>query len=445
MITINDKPSINAEQARYILERETSRLGVCIDLDRTLAYQADLIEAMKPILKPFREIAGISSLMPTERTAIMNVLKKRLNVPSYKFMAKEKEAFTMSTVSSLLDDPTISEDVKEFLKMYRILKACSYNISYLDQYIDLPLLNEESFEGNRMVLARPEWTILNTKRLSAKKPSIQNLAKHFSDIITHPKGYIMTRADSGQIEPRITYSHYIPDPLLKQLIIAYNDAYWGMVHFALMSEEEERIARSNLSKVSKKELPSSLRSDLKLILLVGNYGGDITNRGFDPMLVSGFRDKIQRHPLRLEWEAQVNREVDEGAETFYTAFGTPITPEETVKYKRGSMAWVGHVKRCGINNPIQGTASDLMCESVYQAYRILQEKSSGNSYIGYYKHDEGLFYLSEKDYHLKDDLTGCLAYQVRDWIPIYSDVLEGVKPAIPIKNLEDLTADIIED
>jgi hypothetical protein len=440
MIHIKDKIDITAEQARFLLEKETSRFGVCIDLDKVLDYQADLIERFKPMLKPFRELGGSTTLLPTERNDIIRILLSRFNLPQHKLLAKNKVSLTTAIVKELLKDPTIDEVTKEFLKIYRQLKVCGYNISYLDQYADLPLLGQESFEGHRMVLAQPEWSVLSTSRISAKKPSLQNIAKHFADIITVPKGYIMVFADSGQIEPRVTYSHYIKDPLLKHLIVLYNDAYWGMVHFVLMEDDEESIARSNISAVEKKELPKALRDELKLLLLVGNYGGDL-ERGFDPMLTIGFRNKLQNHPMRKLWEEEVTEAVRNGTDTFYAAFGTPITPEETAKYTKGSPAWIGHLVRCGINNPIQGTASELMCQSVYEAERIIREKAKGYTTIGYYKHDEGFFNVAEEDAELVDELAGCLAYQVEGWIPIYSDKHVGQKVAKPIKDLEDLDVD----
>lgn len=436
MLQIKDKISVSAEQARYILERETSRFGICIDLDRCLEYQSDLIEIYKPMQKPWREMAGSQILTPNDRKDLIDILIKRFGVSPHKLMSHNKLSIKSDIVKQLVKDPTLGEDALEFLKLYQQLKTCSYNISYLDQYIDLPILDQESFEGSRMVLAKPEWNILSTSRISAKKPSIQNIAGHYADIITAPKGYTMLFSDSGQIEPRITYSHFVPDALLSHLIMLYSDAYWGMVHFVLMEEDEERLARQNLSIVQKKELPAALRTELKLLLLVGNYGGDLSK--FDPVLANGFRNKLQNHPLRKQWEAQVEEDVRSGTETFYSAFGTPITPEETMKYAKNSPGWYKHLVRCGINNPIQTTASDLMCESVFQAEKLIRERAKGYTAIGYYKHDEGFFYVHEDDENLIDDLVGCLSYQVEGWIPIESDKHIGKKKAKPIKNLEDL-------
>ena len=83
--------------------------------------------------------------------------------------------------------------------------------------------------------------------------------------------------------------------------------------------------------------------------------------------------------------------------------------------------------RCGINNPIQATASDLMICSVAKAKSILDTVE--RSHIAFYKHDEGAFYIHESEADIINDLKDVTAYNVtengRPWIPIHSELEEG--------------------
>ena len=116
--------------------------------------------------------------------------------------------------------------------------------------------------------------------------------------------------------------------------------------------------------------------------------------------------------------------INRGVEKFYTAFGSEIVPESTAKYKRGTSGWREHVFRCGLNNPIQGTASDLMLFSIDKVKK-LQAKYSGIN-VAFYKHDEGAIYIEEDTYDkVKDELEDLTAYNVKDWIPITCEVEDG--------------------
>ncbi len=67
------------------------------------------------------------------------------------------------------------------------------------------------------------------------------------DIITEPKGYTLIRCDSGQIEPRINFSYFVRDELIMNLITHYNDAYFGLMHYATAREEDIRRWRDDWS------------------------------------------------------------------------------------------------------------------------------------------------------------------------------------------------------
>ncbi len=462
MLQIKDRPLTTAQQAKSILDRHTEKNGMPVDLDRCLDYVSYFKETNRIKEAKWRRMAGIDQLSYTKKNDVRNVMINRFGVDAKILSYKGKAGIGKEVIAKVLHSEYVSQDAKDFLSLYKEISNAGYLMSYLFQYMNGPLLDMESFEGNRMVLAKPKWSILATRRIAATEPSLQNLTKVIGDILTAPKGTILLRADSGQIEPRVTYSEYIKDPLLKALIIAYNDAYFGMLHFITMTLEEELIIRfredyfydgfsavwegcritkecgcpiaikDSLELPLKGEVTEDMvegRKKIKLYLLAGNYGGNLRSKFPGDKLAEAFMSKIQNHPLRLRLQAEIDRNVERGQEVFYTAFGNEIRPEDAdnKKYNRREdpEGWLNHMKRCGFNNPIQGSASDLMCDSVYYADSIITRQATGITFISYYKHDEGCFIVDEKDSHLIEQLKEVTAYQVRDWIPIYADAEIG--------------------
>lgn len=434
MLQIIDNTTVTAAQARWILEKHTARGGVFIDVDRCCDYQAYFIRLNIPDVKRWKTMAGDSELFYTEKTKFRDCLINRFGVNSELLKSRGKESVDKFVIASVLESGMISEDAKEFIELYKIISDRGQKISSLEQYITkCPLWSTESYEGHRMTIARSEWVVLATSRLGAREPSVQNLNKLFADIVTYPRGWLMIRADSGQIEPRITYSWFIPDPVLKQLIILYDDAYYAQYHYITMTKEEMDRAYANPFAIEKKPLIVENRQQIKRLGLAGNYGGQLANE--DQKLAIPYKQRIVNHPGRLVWEKKVRDAVENnGQEVFYGAFGAPVRPEDNQKYQRGTPGWNEHLIRCGINNPVQTTASELACQGIYEADKILTERGHEGSWIGYFKHDEGLYYLEPRDYKLASDLCECVSYQVekdgQKWIPIKSDVFEGKKKGI---------------
>ncbi len=420
MIHLTGKPSINAAQACSILQSYTDRMGIFIDLDRVCEYRAYFKNKMRNPTREFQLMAGSSGISPNSRAEVIDVLTRRFNVPRAKLInpMSRKLALDKEVITSLLEDPTISEDTHQFLLLRKELGDYGKRISALNQFVDLPLCKVESYDNRRMVIAQPRWRVLSTGRIAAQDPGIQALYRDFGDIYTYPKGYILFFSDSGQIEPRITYSYFIKNQRIYDLIMLYNDAYYGLLHYVLYNDHEDKLEITDKLKDQRKQL--------KTLSLATNYGSALKSNKFDQELATQFITKVQQDPARRRWVSDIEEAVSRGADTFYTAFGTAITPDENARYRKDSPGWEGHIQRCGINNPVQGTAGDLMCQSVYEADKILRTRAKGFSAIMMYKHDEGGFYLQECDIGLKEELSECLSYQVPGWIPIYCEV-EGRK------------------
>lgn len=431
MLDIKTTDRVTSEMSCSILNRHSKNtIGVIIDLERCLEYQSMHTKAIRPMLLEWRRMAANSSIEPTKRKQVRDILVSRFHVPELKIMTTRAE-----DIEALLKDESISEDARHFIELFKKLAKSYQRISALKQFIDANVLDALSFEGKRINSVHPTWNILATGRLSASQPALQNISKDMLDIITYLPNQKLYSADSGQIEPKITYSYYIKDELIKYLIMLYDDAYFGLTHYVLLSETEEAKARANMSAIVKMPITDDLkdkRQRIKKLALSANYGGEEFARGEE--LGAVFIKKIKNHPLRLRNQEKVHEDIKNGVDTFYTAFGSMIKPEENTKYKRGTLAWNDHLERCGINNPIQGTAADLMNLSVYNANKIIQEKAkSPLTYICGYIHDAGLFYVAEQDEAIADELMECLSYQVTDedgtkWIPINCDKIIGKRP-----------------
>ena len=420
---------------RDLLQQQTDSFGTFFSLDRILYHEARYSRVVNLNYKEFWALAGTTDLRITERARVLQLLRGRFGVPDYKLLDKDNKLSTKADViKNLLEDVTLPDFTHRFLEVFQTISAASYMVSYLGQYKELPLSQAVDYDNCRMVIAHPSWEVLSTSRLSAKQPSIQNVNRDVCDIYTAPKGWQMIFSDSGQIEPRITYSAYIADPLIKHLITLYDDAYFGLLHYILLTEQEEAISRNNLDLVQKREITQEMkdkRQRLKVLGLAGNYGS--ANLGaIDAELGPSYEKKIVNHPARREWVRQVTQEVEAGADHFYGYFGTPVYPESAKRQIEDYGYWRGHMVRCGINNPIQTTAAELMFFSVYNALKLLGPRD----HVGYYKHDEGLFYIpDDRVDEMAPKLQGCLSYEVEGWIPIGSDLHIGRKESPYVRNL----------
>lgn len=439
-IRVEDGLPISVEQARNILQHETDTFGLFLDLDRIIEYKLlYLMERKKhydEYLKFVKE--GIS---PTQTSKLREWFMYTFNVPERLMLNKANKIAFDKEVRKNLMDANISEDAKHFIVVYNSWTYTNYRLNYLKQYETLPISYCTSDKGHRMVVANPTWNILSTSRIAAEKPSIQNIARDMKDLICCPSGWKLIRCDSGQIEPRITYSHYIKDKVIADLINLYDDAYYGLLHYCMLpedvylnidqyvvigSKEAEYVDDSHV--IKPQEITDEMkagRKELKVLALAANYGSALAGR--DPVLAKRYTDRIVNNRERKIWEDEVSRKVKSGVDIFYSAFGSKIEPEETDKYRRGTSSWIPHLVRCGINNPIQTTASDLMICSVAKAKSILD--SVEKSHIAFYKHDEGAFYIHESEASIINDLKDVTAYNVTEngaaWIPIHSDLEEG--------------------
>lgn len=422
---------ITVKEARDFLQKETSNFGVFFDVDRCYELVAIMQLENRDIIRKARRLSNNPMLdLKDKKSVISTLIRMGVNPTEFQERKTRKEVLNNDVRQEILTSPIYSDDVKELLKYQSTFASNKRNIGNIQNYALLPNSKALSKNKHRMSLGRPTWSILNTSRIAASDPGIQGIPRTMGDIICEPEGYTLIRCDSGQIEPRINFSTYIRDDLIVDLISFYDDAYYGILHYVTMSATEEEACRndfvSNFRPIEITDEIKDTRQNIKRLTNAGSYGS--TNLGdINPQLARLYEAKIVKHPARVALERQITQDVNRGIDTFYGQFGTPVVPDETEKYKRNQDGWKEHVIRCGINNPVQTTASELMLFSINEARKILSRAK--NSHICYYKHDEACFYVSDEDMAsgIGDELADVTAYNVKGWIPIHSDTVYGVK------------------
>lgn len=181
--------------------------------------------------------------------------------------------------------------------------------------------------------------------------------------------------------------------------------------------------------LKKMEITDEMKAGRKTIKTYSNavmYGSKSNPTG-DP-IKAAMIERVGNHPLRLKLVQNYQQQIAMGQTVFKTAFGTEIETANSQKFGAAG-ARASSVEeerlRLAINNPIQGTAADLMRVSIYEANRILMNKAK-KSYIIHYVHDAGVFAIHEDEYDaIAKDLGDIVAYDVDGWLPIHAEPEEG--------------------
>lgn len=423
------KLPITPHEACSYLQKCTDEFGVFFDMERCFELCGILFRQNVQLIKDLRHLADTVSLDVSNKEEVVRALRS-MGVNGSEFYQTGKLALNANVYTSILNNNNYDDRIKKFVSTYANYTSNNRNIGYFTGLGNLPQSVALAKNGHRMTVGHPKWTVLSTSRLAASKPGVQGVPRSTPEIITEPAGYTLIRADSGQIEPRINFSYFIRDELLINLITHYADAYFGIWRFCTMSDEEELKCREdferNFKHVEVDQKVKDERQDIKTLSLAGSYGSANLDR-INPVLAAAYDKKIVHHPKRIALENKIKEDVSRGITTFYGAFGTPVTPDDTERYTKGDSGWTNHLIRCGINNPVQTTASELMLHSLNRAREIL--KHAKDSHICFYKHDEACFYVSDADVAdgLLDELGDITAYHVKGWIPIEAEPEIGVK------------------
>lgn len=432
MLHINRKevavPSV--QQALDVLSFHNSRVGIPLDLDRLLEYYAYYTLRADKLRKEVRTNIGLKSSEPLTP----KVFKEWLAASGVKTGLQLTDKGTVSLAEESLQAAVLtglySDEVCSIIKIYMEAATSAKKVDSFMNILESGVISAaKTFDKHRMLMVKPVWSAQNTGRLGCSGPALMNIAHDVKDIQTVPEGYVFREIDSGQIEPRIIQSILIRDPQLKKCTMMYNDAYYGYVHYCTYLSNEERA--SGTLDIRPVELSDEVVAKRKNFKTMGNavMYGSTENKQHDADK-DAFIRYIGNHPNRIALQQEIENKIDRGIRVFYTAFGTPIDitkgPSEAKYTDKKSNAYRAHLIRCAINNPIQGTAADLMRVSVLKAHKLLQEYAP-HSMILKYTHDSGTFMVREDEIDkIDEELCGITSYQVDDWIPIYGDCIKEI-------------------
>ena len=412
------------EESLATLRLHNSMMPQFVDFDKVMMLINYFQVKIKDISGPLFDRIG----KPVRTSAADNMkayLIKNDNTEEFEF-TKEGLSLSDRSITGAIESGTLKEDTVYLLKVYQKYSGYTRVRGTLVALLQNPISNVPSCDGHRMLIIRPTWWPQNTGRVAMRDPAVQNFNRNIQEIVTVPEGYVKIHTDSGQIEPRITYSYYIPDKQIQTLINMYNDAYYGLLHYCTMSSSDIASGRMEFTPI---EITDELKTGRKAIKTYGNsvmYGSKSNPTG-DP-IKAAMIERIGGHVARTSLINSLNTDISMGKTVFTTAFGTKIDTANSVKLSEGGKR-AGSMEeerlRLAINNPIQGTAADLMRISIYEANKLLMNKAK-KSYIVHYVHDAGVFAVHQDDYEaVHKELGDIVAYQVEGWLPIYAEPEEG--------------------
>ena len=421
MIYINSNTYIpNVSETLGILKTHNNMMPQFLDLDKIHQYISYLTVEVSKIEGPLFEILKYDKIRETTIADHMKNYIVSRNCASLFKKTSRGISLSKPSVEQAISSG-LPEEVKLVVSTYQKYTGYLKTRTTLLSLLQNPVSNAYSFDNHRMLIVKPGWRAQNTWRVAMFDPALQNLPRLIQDLQTVPKGWVLLHTDSGQIEPRIIYSNFIPDPQIKALILLYDDAYFGVLHYVTMSEED---IISNRMEFTPFEITEELKNKRKKIKTYNNavmYGSK-SNTENDPIKDALIR-RIGQHPLRLRWVDDVTQKINHGERVFKTAFGTGINISNSDKLNdiEDAESEQYELVKLAINNPIQGTAADLMRVSVSTANALLMSKSK-KSYIINYVHDAGSFAIHEDEYDiLANELSTIVEYKVDGWLPIKAE------------------------
>lgn len=422
-------PSVSEVQG--ILTSHTNRLGIPMDYDRILEYYGYYkIHGYGIRGQLCKYIGANTSALNYDNETFKTFLQKAGVNTGFLLTKGGQISMSRESLESVIATGLYSKEIETLISMHieadADFKKVSMFTKLIDDYTPVPY---ETWDNHRMIIVKPLWVPQNTGRLGAQNPAVMNFSREVGDIFTVPKGWIYLANDSGQIEPRISQSTIIKDEVLKRCTMAYNDAYYGYIHYCNYLTDAQRFDQNTM--IQAMQLTEELKAKRQKFKTFGNATlyGSTENRLNDPDKAR-FIKYIGGHPNRVKLQSQLEDRIERGQRVFHSAFGTPIDitkgPSDANYEDKTSSAYFSHLVKCAINNPMQATAADLMRYSVAKANNLLNRKAP-NSVILQYVHDAGKFAIHENDYDaVIDELREITSYQVEDWVPIYCDPEEGV-------------------
>lgn len=414
-------PSVDAVIG--ILEGYNQLMPIYVDFDKLCQYigwyQLELDKMAGPLFELLKGVRYRDKL----NVLLLSWLRQRgEDMSVFSRTTTGEISLEAKSIEKARQSGKLTGDAIGVINTYQVFMNYTKTRRTLAGLLQFPVVDYYSYDNHRMIAIVPKWSRQNTGRLGMSDPAIQNFPRGVQDLFTVPKGWIYVHTDSGQVEPRITYSAFLPDKQIQSLINGYNDSYYALVHYCTMDKSFIRDMTTNFELWD----TEGLKDSRQRIKTYGNsvmYGSK-SNVEHDP-IKDAMIERIGNHPMRLDLINRIQKQLNRGDFVFKTWFGTPInilnSPKLAGISDMDGEYYQQELVKLAINNPIQGTAADLMRISIGKAYNLLSKKAP-NSVILDYVHDAGCFAIHEDDWDkVGDEICDIVAYNVEGWVPIYAE------------------------
>lgn len=431
---VSDFIAPTTEDTCQLLSAINSNNGVYLDYDLVLEFMYYYYASAERVRRSIARYMNIS--FESLSAARIKGLIVSKNLARYFPKTDSGEvSLDAKKVASVLEMPIIDKEVKWIVSEW--IKAAGYEsaVNQFSKVLEFGRLDERlTCTGHRMLRLEPLWVPQNTGRFAMQNPAIHNFAGIVKDVTTVPEGYVMQAVDSGQIDPRLTFSFKMPDKQIQRLIVLYDDAYYGILHYVLMPEEDIKSGRLDFEKMEITDELKEKRKKLKTHINAVIYNSH--EDGGDQIKASLIK-RIGNHPMHVKWVNEVTDSLMSGNYLFNTAFGFAVDvrlgSNNSGKYSKASEeSKFNHYMRSAINAPIQGTAADLHRLAIDDVKKFLLMRAS-RSFIMMSVHDAIYVAVHEDDFDAeKDFLSKCTAYYIDGWVPIECDSEIGVHEENPV-------------
>lgn len=426
-----------AEDTCQLLSAINSNNGVYLDYDMVLEFMFYYYRAVDKNKRELCRYLRIPDMKMLNADKIKNVILSKGYAKYFPRTATNDISLAAKELDSVFSSQIIDEETKWIVKTWSDASGYASTVSQFDKVLQVgQICDEETYNGHRMLRLEPLWIAQNTGRFAMQQPAIHNFADIVKDCVTVPKGYVLVGVDSGQIDPRLTFSVKMPDKQIQELIVLYNDAYFGILHYVLMPEEDIRSGKTSFEKMEITDDLQQKRKKLKTYINAVIYNSQ-DDEG-DPIKASLIK-RIGKHPMHVKWVNELNNQLMTGNYVVYTAFGTPVdvrkgtNTSSSGKYSNASEeSKFNHYLRSAINAPIQGTAADLHRLAIEDEKKFLLYRAS-RSFIMMSIHDAIYTAVHEDDYDAEIEfLSHCPEYRIDGWVPILCEAEVGQHQANPV-------------
>lgn len=388
MLVITNDMVPNYELAKETV-KDCMKRGIKVDVQRTRELIQDRSEDLQEYLDEIQGIHGLDN--PNSNPQVQKAFLRELDPDDLKYCKNSKSKGKLSFNSQVLAKLSeLGYDLASLLIRYRKLKS---SISTLSSLIELK---------DKEDLIHPEVSMSATNRFSYSKPALMSIPKEVLWDVIIPRDtdkYALYSVDISQQEPWILV-HWLEIEELREMIKNHKDFYKALYHAAFGIE-----------------CTDAQRAEVKTAWNAMSYGANEPTvcsycTTFDGHVLYKYFNSIKEYK---EYKNDAFRKSKQGVYKTESYFGTVMYAEE-----QG-----GKLQRLLMNQPIQGTGSDILAFLIEEFKRQTESNSVDEVMKIYYtRHDE---LIIEVDKSFADDniiktLTDIFTHTIDDWEPFRVEV-----------------------